>query len=141
MEKPQSVYHQLKLHPFGEDKEAAKERGDTVTSQQYEEIVFNEPAEAFFELLTSGPPIPARGKGASKVQKPRKGHERTAENPINETALNPFSQRTEAKELDRLSEAQKQVKAMIEQAKANLQAQEKELEELRKLEGVPGRTK
>ena len=141
-EKPQSCYHQLKLHPYGDDAEGVRERREPVISQQYEEIVFNEPSEAFYDILTSGPPQQhARGKGASKISKPKKGSERTAEIPQTETPDNPYSLRTELKELDRLKEAQKQVEVLLSETNAKLQEQEKELEELRKTEGGPTKTK
>lgn len=140
-EKAASVYHQLKLHPYGEDKEAAKARRDTVVSQNYEEIVFNEPAEAFYDVLVSGPPPPARGKGASKTAKTKKLGERTAEIPAVESADNPYSVRTEMKELDRLKEASKQVEKLLAEERAKLLEREKELEELRKSEGSIIKTK
>ena len=133
-EKPNSIYHQLKLHPFGEDKEAAKERGDSVVSQNYDEIVFNEPVEAFFDVLTSGP-LPAKGKSATKSSKLKKGGDRTAEIPSQESPDNPYSMRTELKELDRLNEAIKQVEALAKEERAHLAEREKELEGLRKTEG------
>ena len=133
-EKPNSIYHQLKLHPYGEDKEAAKERGDSVISQNYDEIVFNEPVEVFYEVLTSGP-APAKGKAAAKGVKPKKGGDRTAEVPPQESAENPYSIRTELKELDRLNEAIKQVEALAKEERALLAEREKELESLRKTEG------
>ena len=136
-EKAASVYHQLKLHPYGEDKEAAKARGDSVVSQNYEEVIFNEPAEAFYDLLTSGPPPPARGggKGSAKTAKTKKVSERTAEIPPIESADNPYSVRTEMRELDRLKDASKQVEKLVAEERARLLEREKELEELRKTEG------
>jgi len=137
-EKPASVYHQLKLHPYGDDKEAAKERGDSVVSQNYEEVVFNEPSESFYEILTNPHP-PAKGK--SKSSKLKKQVERTAEIPEKESASNPYSNQTEFKELDRIKEAIKQVETMVDEEKEKLGEREKELDELRKSEGVPVKTK
>jgi YEATS domain-containing protein 4 len=134
-EKPASVYHQLKLHPWGENAESARERREPVISQNYEEIVFNEPSEAFYEILTNPAPPPTKGKNAAK-SKMRKIDERTAEIPDTETPSNPYSARAELKELDRLSDAMKQVDRMIAEEKDRLGEREKELEELRKSEGV-----
>ena len=142
-EKPASVYHQLRLHPWGADKEAAKARGDAVRSQSYDEVVFNEPSEAFYEVLThAGPPPTGRGKGggagkggAKGVRKGAQLPERSAEIPSNETPGNPYSTRTEGKELDRLAEAAKQVEVLIQEERERLGTQEAELEELRKTEG------
>jgi len=125
-EKAHSVYHVLKLHPYGEDKEAAKARGDSVRSEAYTEIVFNEPMEQFYNTLTS------EGKAGAKAGKVKGGPKgaaakkaRDAEIPERETAGNPFSQRTEDRELDRLAEAQKQVETLLkEQTEINMQREE-----------------
>ena len=133
-EKAQSIYHQLKLHHYGEDKEAAKARGDPVVSQQYEEIIFNEPSEAFFDILTSDAP-PTRGKGGSKSAKNKKVGTRTAEIPELASSDN-FTRKAEQEELARINRAQKEVEALIEQERAAIVEKEKELEELRRSEGA-----
>ena len=135
-EKPQSIYHHLKLHPFGDDKEAAKERGDPVVSQLYEEIVFNEPSEAFYEILTNDAPPPGRGKGSSKGSKQRNLGPRTVELPVQASPTNPYSAQTEMRELDRLKEARKEVEALMNEEKAHLEERDKELRELRAHEGI-----
>ncbi len=142
-EKPQTLWHSLKLHPYGPDAEGMKERREVVVSQNYEEVVFNEPVEQFYEYLTggSGTPQPQKGKGgknAKQAQQQRGG--RTAEIPYNETADNPYSRTAENKELDRLSEANKTVEQMIKDEKERLIEREKRLAELRESEGVPTQT-
>lgn len=117
-----------------------KERREVVVSQNYEEVVFNEPVEQFYEYLTggSGTPQPQKGKGgksAKQAQQQRGG--RTAEIPYNETADNPYSRTAENKELDRLGEANKTVEQMIKDEKERLIEREKRLAELRESEGVP----
>ncbi|BCS20789.1 YEATS domain-containing protein YAF9 [Aspergillus puulaauensis] len=139
-EKPQTLWHSLKLHPYGPDAEGMKERREVVVSQNYEEVVFNEPVEQFYEYLTggSGTPQPQKGKGgksAKQAQQQRGG--RTAEIPYNETADNPYSRTAENKELDRLGEANKTVEQMIKDEKERLIEREKRLAELRESEGVP----
>lgn len=70
-EKPQTLYHHLRLHPYGRN-EAEKEAmrtGGEVIAWTYEEQVFNEPFEDFFKILTSGARdkgTPAGGKGKGK---------------------------------------------------------------------------
>ena len=139
-EKTQSIYHTIKLHPYGPDAEKIREKKEPVVSQAYDEVIFNEPVEPFYDILTSGAvPQPTRGKGATKGSKQaalRKGGERTAEIPFSESPVNPFSQKTEAKELDRLNEAVKNVELLLKSEKTKLAAREKELEELRKSEGA-----
>ena len=138
-EKPSSVYHPLKLHPYGPEAERQRASGEPIISQNYEEIVFNEPVEQFYEILTSGAVQPTRGKGSSKGSKQasfKKGSERTAEIPVVESADNPYSQRTEGRELDRLNEAIKQVEVIAKEERAKLAEREKILEALRKSEGA-----
>ena len=134
-EKPQTLWHPLKLHPYGPDAEGQRERREAVVSQNYEEIVFNEPVEAFYDILTSGAPPaqPTRGKG-SKASKQAAGKrsERSAEIPYAETAENPYSQKEEGRELDRLNEAIKTVEQMVKEEKAKMAEREKVLAELRK---------
>ena len=78
-EKAQTLWHALKLHPYGEDAEGQRERRDAVVSQCYDEVVFTEPVEQFYDILTSTGPFPGQkgstaaggasggaGKGAGK---------------------------------------------------------------------------
>lgn len=143
MEKPQTLWHSLKLHPYGPDAEARKERREVVVSQNYEEIVFNEPVEHFHDLLTGGSATqqPQKGKGGKNAKQAAQRNGKTAEIPYNETADNPYSKTTENKELDRLVEAGKTVEQMIKEEKERLIAREKRLAELRESEGVPAHTK
>ncbi|CAL5870410.1 uncharacterized protein PFLUO_LOCUS4646 [Penicillium psychrofluorescens] len=134
-EKPQTLWHSLKLHPYGPDAEGMRERREVVVSQNYEEIVFNEPVEPFYEILTGGPSggqLP-RGKG--------KNAKRTADIPLTESPKNPYARTTESKEVDRLGEAIKTVEQMTKEEKERLVEREKRLAELRETEGVPAITK
>lgn len=135
-EKPQTLWHSLKLHPYGPDAEGMKERREVVVSQNYEEVIFNEPVETFYEVLTGGPAAPkAKGKNS------KQGAGRTAEIPVNDTPKNPYSRATETKELDRMTEAMKTVESMIKEEKEKLVEREKTLAELRESEGVPATNK
>lgn len=139
-EKPQTLWHSLKLHPYGPNAETMRERREVVTSQNYEEIVFNEPVEPFYDLLTggSGTPQPQqKGKGGKNTKQAQAKAGRTAEIPFNETAENPYSRTTENKEMDRLGEANKTVEQMIKEEKERLVEREKKLAQLRESEGVP----
>lgn len=53
-EKPQTLYHYLKLHPYGNSDDERANMADEVRAWQYDEQLFNEPYEAFFRTLTSG---------------------------------------------------------------------------------------
>ena len=132
-EKSQSIYHQLKLHHFGEDKEAAKERGDPVISQLYEEVVFNEPAEPFYETLTTDSAADARGKGGFKSGKTKQARSRNAEIPEKDSK-DGYSQGVERIEIHKLREAQKAVEALIAEEKIRLIEGEKELSDLKNMD-------
>lgn len=130
-EKPQQLWHALKLHPYTGDIEKQKAERTTVKSICYEEVVFNEPVEAFYDILTSGADKPAGGKGKKTSEVPK----RTAEIPLSSGDGIIWSRQEEGKELDRLSEAVKKVEKMIQDEKAQLIAEEKKLAELEKTEG------
>jgi YEATS domain-containing protein 4 len=136
-EKPQTLWHSLKLHPYGPDAEGMKERREMVVSQNYEEVIFNEPVEPFYEILTGGGTngVP-RGKGKNS-----KMGARTADIPVGDSPKNPYSRVTENKELDRMAEATKTVEQMIREEKERLVEREKRLAELRESEGIPANTK
>lgn len=129
-EKAQTLWHALKLHPYVGDVEAQKERRDAIVSQSYEEVIFSEPVEPFYEVLTSGAPQGGRGgKGAgskgSKQATLRRQGERSAEIPHVNGEGNPFSQKEEGMELDRLKEAMKTVHGMVKEERARLAEKEK----------------
>ena len=68
-EKPQTLYHHLRLHPYGrteQEKETMRLTGAQVLSWAYEEQLFNEPYEPFYEILTSGAMPPAHSHTKSK---------------------------------------------------------------------------
>ena len=57
-EKPMTLFHFLHLHPYGPNKEEERDKGLTVDAFQYEEILFGDPTEQFFEILTKMPAPP-----------------------------------------------------------------------------------
>lgn len=110
-----------------------------VASQNYEEVVFNEPVEQFYEYLTGGAAMQQmqKGKGGKGAKQALQRSGKTAEIPYHETPENPYSRAAEGKELDRLSEANKTVDQMIKDERERLVEREKRLAELRESEGVP----
>lgn len=125
-EKPQTLYHYLRLHPFGrteEEKAAMVMENGEVRSWSYEEQLFNEPFDAFYRTLTSGA-VPrgwnggasttkgGKGKGKSRAPPPLPAPdsgdvwERTAMIPSTNRPGAPFSRETEAAEVKKLREAQ-----------------------------------
>ena len=113
-EKPIQVYHHLALHPFGPDKESAKEHNRPVHSFQYEEIIFNEPTEAMYEILTkrAAPELPLTRQGKNK-----------------------YALDTEGEEEDRLVEQIKQMKEINKEMKEKLVAKEAALLEMKQAAG------
>lgn len=65
-EKPQTLYHHLRLHPYGSEPEKnAMVANGEVPAWVYEEQVFNEPYEAFYDILTSGAMPPSDPSAAA----------------------------------------------------------------------------
>ncbi|KAI1752274.1 hypothetical protein F4782DRAFT_148382 [Xylaria castorea] len=145
-EKPQTLYHHLRLHPYGRN-EAEKEAmrtGGEVIAWTYEEQVFNEPFEEFLKILTSG----ARDKGTSGGGGKGKGKgknafasaatgkegdvkERSAMIPLTTRPGQPFSRETEEAELKRLREAEEKVQQMIAELNKTVKSKEDELSALK----------
>ncbi|KAK3902011.1 yeats family-domain-containing protein [Staphylotrichum tortipilum] len=157
-EKPQTLYHHLRLHPYGrtdEEKETMRLNGAQVISWAYEEQIFNEPYEPFYDILTSGamPPSNAAPSSKSKPSGGGKGKEskdaaqdqkqikqirseggvleRSAMIPLTNRPSQPFSRETEQVEVKKLGEAQRKVEALMAKTKAEVAAKEKRLAELK----------
>ncbi|KAK4146217.1 yeats family-domain-containing protein [Dichotomopilus funicola] len=155
-EKPQTLYHHLRLHPYGrtdEEKETMRLNGGEVISWAYEEQLFNEPYEPFYEILTSGA-VPASSAGPSKNstkptaggkskekgkdkddQKPVRSEggvlERSAMIPLTNRPGQPFSRETETVEVKKLQEALVKVEELMTKTKAEVAGREKRLKELK----------
>ncbi|KAI1191323.1 hypothetical protein F5B17DRAFT_331692 [Nemania serpens] len=147
-EKPQTLYHHLRLHPYGRN-EAEKEAmrtGGEVMAWTYEEQVFNEPFEEFYKILTSGardkgtpaPGAGSKGKGKGKnafisaaTGKEGDVKERSAMIPLTTRPGQPFSRETEEAELKRLREAEQKVQQIIAELNKTVKAKEEELAALK----------
>lgn len=134
-EKAQTIYHHLRLHPYGKtDEEKARSRqpnGDVI-SWNYEEQIFNEPYEAFFDVLTSGAQSRQGKKGAPLDPAAGVVYERSALVPRHLTAEQPFSRETEDLETQRIRKALETVQGWIDETKEGNVAKEKELVALKK---------
>jgi len=145
-EKPQQIWHGLKLHPYVGDVERQKRERTRVDSVCYEEVLFSEPVEGFYDVLTGGAAA-AQGGGktgkAGKAGKTSKGEslKGTAEIPERSAAGNKYSREEEGKELDRLGEAVKMVQKLIKEEKDLLVVEEKKLQDLEATEGKPTKKK
>ncbi|KAI9594330.1 yeats family-domain-containing protein [Syncephalis fuscata] len=98
-EKPVTFYHHLRLHPYEDDYAVASTSTPTnkkkdVQAWCYDELIFHEPTEAMYQLLTAhtGSPLPER----------RVGHRY-------------WSVQTENEELQRLADAQNKINSQIEE--------------------------
>ncbi|KAG5980818.1 NuA4 histone H4 acetyltransferase complex and the SWR1 complex subunit [Claviceps digitariae] len=152
-EKPQTLYHYLRLHPFGrneEEKQAMVAKNGEVRSWSYEEQLFNEPYEAFYQILTAGA-VPkgwkpagggsGKGKGKGKgnnraappLPAPDSGEvwERTAMIPNHNRPGQPFSRETEAAEVRMLKDAQTKTEEMCKRILSDLKSKEDQLKKLK----------
>ncbi len=138
LEKPQTFYHHLRLHPYGdteEEKEKMKLEPE-IRSWFYEEQIWNEPYEGFFDLMTT--PL-ERVKGGGKGTRVMKGGmvgstgERTTQIPLTTRPDQPFSRETERLEIKKLEQAQVEIQKMTEALKKETLEKEEELARLKKI--------
>lgn len=138
-EKPQTLYHHLRLHPYGNteaEKDAMKAEPE-ILSWNYEEIVFNEPYENFYEILTSPVDRTKGAKGGGKGTRVMKGGmvgsvgERVALVPLTSRPGQPYSKETEKNELRRLRDAQVKVDDMMIELKKEIEEKEAERAKLK----------
>ena len=148
------LWHAIKLHAPGNTEEERQEylnqNGGVVINEDYNEIVFNEPTEQFFELMTSGaapiPPVSGIGSGrggksvagkgmkaqqAAAALAKRQG-DRSAEIPTVSTPENPYSQRAEQEEVAFLQGKNAELNAFFQEEMRKLKEAEQELEEVKK---------
>jgi len=115
-----------------------------ITSWQYEEQVFNEPYEQFYEVLTSvggkgqgqnGTGGRGKGKGTKVMGGGMVGRDGGADRgaliPLQNSPRQPFSRETERLEIKRLVEAQKRVEEMTRELAKELKEKEETLRRLR----------
>lgn len=155
-EKPQTLYHYLRLHPYGrteEEKQAMIMENGEVRSWTYEEQLFNEPYDAFYRILTSGA-VPrgwkpaAGGGGGGKGKGKGKGRvapappplpapdssdvwERTAMIPTANRPGQPFSRETEGAEIKKIKDAQSTAEEWTQKILAELKEKEEQLKKLK----------
>ena len=109
----------------------------SIDSWVYEEQLFNEPYEVFYEILTS--PMDRVKGGGGKGTRVMKGGmvgsvgERTALIPLTSRPGQPFSRETERAEIKRLGEARVKVEEMTRELQKELKEKEEELARLKAL--------
>ncbi|KAK4190051.1 protein AF-9 [Podospora australis] len=138
-EKPQTLYHHLRLHPYGrteEEKETMKSSKEVI-SWCYEEQLFNEPYEPFYEILTSGAMPPSKNnntKAGKEKEIPRSEGgvlDRSAMIPLTNRPGQPFSRETEAVEIKKLKEALVKVEELTKKTREEMMKKEQRLKELK----------
>ncbi|EEB08926.1 YEATS family histone acetyltransferase subunit Yaf9 [Schizosaccharomyces japonicus yFS275] len=102
-EKPITFFHRLKLHAYLTTGDTVTPLNEYVKSEQYEEVVFNEPTEIMYNILTQH----AIGDGHGLAVEPEPGHE--------------FSLQREQDEVDKLDIAVGKVNEMIQSYRKRLQ--------------------
>ncbi|SPN98496.1 related to Protein AF-9 homolog [Cephalotrichum gorgonifer] len=140
-EKAQTLYHHLRLHPYGkteEEKKRSCQPDGNIISWNYEEQIFNEPYEPFFKVLTTGahPKDSQQAPGGKKAPAldPNAGvvYERSALVPRHLTREQPFSRETEDLEKERINKAFDKIQSWVDETKVANAEKEKELLALRK---------
>jgi YEATS domain-containing protein 4 len=138
LEKPQTIYHHLRLHPYGDTEKEKEEMRlqPEIISWMYDEQLFNEPYENFYEILTT-PLERVKGGGGGKGTRVMKGGmvgstgERTTQIPLTKRPGHPFSRETEKLEIKKLQDANVEVKKLTEELKKESAEKEQELTRLR----------
>jgi len=136
-EKPLTLFHHLKLHPWpavptidalpDAEVPVPTDRPEPVHSWQYDEIVFTEPQQAFLNILMRNPPTPL----------PKARRKMVTNTPETSAFLtgkgNPeFTQDMEKDESDRLEETRKALIAQGEEWRMKLIQLENEVQSLRR---------
>lgn len=131
-EKPASFWHQLRLHHYGDEETQAEQRASgTIKAWQYDEILFNEPYQPLFDILTGG-------AGEKKNQPPKNAANarlrqdlRTATIPLKGSPDQPYSKETEKLQLEQLNEANNEVQKLLAAKTAELSTQDARIAELK----------
>ncbi|KAI9498071.1 protein AF-9 [Zychaea mexicana] len=100
-EKAAQLYHHIRLHPYQDDPAGgAWPKDKPVTCFLYDELVFNEPTETYYQILADNNVVGSSGLPLRKYTG-------------KDYAIPPFSIQMEQEELDRLEKAQREVNQQI----------------------------
>lgn len=137
-EKPQTLYHHLRLHAYGDTDKQKQDMiaANSVTSWLYEEAVFVDPYESFYELLTTPPDRSkgAKGNGARVMKGGMVGSvgDRSVTLPTGSRPGQPFSLETQRDEIRRINAGERRVVGQTADLVQELAELKKKLEELDK---------
>jgi len=110
-EKPCSIFHFLTLHPFGPGAEEHRSSFKPVYAFVYDELIFPEPTEAMFNILTT--------KGGASLPN-TKG-----------TDMDPFSREVEQQELDKLGIKIGEVQKYLKELREKIEERERSIKEMK----------
>ena len=111
-EKPCSLFHFLTLHPYGPDADEVRAAFRPVFSFTYDELIFPEPTEAMFNILTT--------KGGVTLPNTRGGNE-----------MDPFSREVEQQEVERLESKIKEVQVALQEKRAAIEDREAQIKKVK----------
>lgn len=130
-EKPQTTYCFLRLHPYGTDAEKASQKSSEVINWCYEEQIFSEPYENFYDILTSQAPQGGKAKKKKMAGGMVGLDRRDAVVPLRGSPGQPFSREAEKAEVKRLLEAKRKVESGRNELLEELKTKEERLAKLR----------
>ncbi|CAH1756763.1 6271_t:CDS:2 [Entrophospora sp. SA101] len=110
-EKHVTLYHNLRLHPYEEDGSiSTANKNKPVQSFLYDELVFTDPTEAMYQILTSHP---------------------YSSLPAKSTPNSLYSLQAEQEEISKIEDAYKKVQEQIQTHRSKLDSTTKELDEIK----------
>ncbi|CAG8504976.1 14501_t:CDS:2 [Ambispora leptoticha] len=110
-EKPVTLYHNLRLHPYEDDGSIlTSNKGKPVSSFQYDELVFTDPTETMYQILLSNT---------------------TSNLPTRSTASQPYSIQAEQEEIKAIEAAYRQVQESITKYKQRMENANKEMTQVK----------
>ena len=147
-EKAQYRFHRLRLEPYGDEAQQARQRErNLVVADTCEIVEFNEPSSDFFAKLTAEDQFAhlkkkaagqgtgakgskGRGKAASSKSEYEGDKEPSASLPDKGTETVPWSKEMEKKVLEMLQDAQRELDVNIEQERQKARQRQKRLNEV-----------
>lgn len=137
--KPEWRSHYLQLEPYGGEELQAKQASTQMVRSDFLDFVeFNEPTDAFYELLTGDEQFDqgrrgrGKGKGKAKAAKIVSNGEGSVELPEKETPDNPFARSSEKQLLEMLASAEAKIDELLVEEKTKNEQTLEELGELRR---------
>ncbi|KAI9710781.1 MAG: NuA4 histone H4 acetyltransferase complex and the SWR1 complex subunit [Chrysothrix sp. TS-e1954] len=128
--------HFLQLEPYGDEAMQQRQRDEKLVRSEVMEIVeFNDPPEAFFNLMTDAalnfPQKKGKGKGKAKINGASSDNQGTVELPESGGADDAFTKENERRILEELKEAEKKLDELLAEENRKEVETRKKLAELK----------